>query len=190
MNPIHKEKYILSKETYGYVTIEQNKPKIDKNKAMIKLTAWIQIIVGVVFIASSIILKQTNMFVFSIFAVVLIGVGIYGLKTKGKKYDKQIWENVEKSYNGREYGENWFEVKFFEDHLKYLVGSNTDELHYNDFNQFFESENYFCAHFNTGDLLIFNPDCNKEKIKEIIFSFRKKGETAEIAEETAETAEC
>jgi len=190
MNPIHKEKYVLSKETFGNFTIDQNKPKLERNKRNIKITAFVQMIVGIVFIASVIILKQTGMFIFSFFALMMIGVGIHGLKVKYPKYDKQIWENIEKSYEGRGYGDNWFEVKFFEDHLKYLVGGNTDELHYNDFTQFFETEHYFCIHFITGDLLIFNPDCEKEKIKDIILSFRKKGEQpAEIAQENVEAVE-
>ena len=184
MNPLHKEKYVLSKETFGYVTIDQNKPQLEKNKRNIRLTSWIQIIVGTIFIGAVIVLKQKDMFVFTALAAMLIGVGIFGVKTKGKKYDKQIWENIEKTYNAREYGDNWFEVKFFEDHLKYLVGGNTDELSYTDFNQFFETANYFCLHFITGDLLTFNPDCNKEKIKEIITAYRKKGlEEAEEAKE-------
>ena len=133
-------------------------------------------LVGAIFIGSVIVLKQPNMFVFCAFALMLIGTGVHGYVVKYPKYDKLIWANIEKSYEGREYGDNWFEVKFFEDHLKYLVGGNTDELHYNDFSQFFETEHYFCIHFITGDLLIFNPDCDKEKIKDIILSFRKKGE--------------
>lgn len=184
MNPIHKEKYVLSMDTYGHFTIDQNKPKLEKNKRNIRITAVVQMLVGAIFIGSVIVLKQSNMFIFTVFALMLIATGVHGFIVKYNKYDKQIWANIENSYNGREYGDNWFEVKFFEDHLKYLVGGNTDELHYNDFAQFFETEHYFCIHFITGDLLIFNPDCNKAKIRDIILSFRKKGEseTAEVAE--------
>ena len=188
MNPLHKEKYVLAKETFGHVTIDQHKAKLDKNKAGIKLTAIVQIIVGLIFIGSVIVLKQTNLFIFTVFAVGLVGVGIHGLKVKYPKYDKQIWESIEKTYNAREYGDNWFEVKFYEDHMKYLVGGNTDELHYNDFANYYETENYFCMHFITGDLIIFNPDCNKEKIKEIVTSYRKKGEETAV-EAVAETTE-
>ena len=39
MNPIHKEKYILSKETYGKFTLEQNKTKILAKKQVVVLTA-------------------------------------------------------------------------------------------------------------------------------------------------------
>ena len=186
MNPLHKEKYILSKDTFGHVTLNQHKPTIERNKRNIKVTAFVQMIVGIIFIASVFILKQTNMFVFTVFAFGLIGVGIHGLKVKYPKYDKQVWESIEKTYNAREYGENWFEVKFFEDHLKYLVGTNGDELMYNEFAQFFESENYFCMHFITGDLIIFNPDCNKEKIKEIVNGYSKTASEAPAAEETVE----
>ena len=191
MNPIHKEKYVLSKDTYGNFTIDQNKPKLEINKRKIRITAVVQMLVGSIFIGSVIVLKQPNMFLFCAFALMLIGTGVHGFTVKYKNYDKLIWKNIENSYEGREYGDNWFEVKFFEDHLKYIVGGNTDELHYNDFTQFFETEHYFCIHFITGDLLIFNPDCEKEKIKDIILSFRKKGEeaTAEIAENAEEIAE-
>ncbi|MBQ7284088.1 MAG: hypothetical protein IJW74_04460, partial [Oscillospiraceae bacterium] len=137
MNPLHKEKYVLSKEAFGNFTIDQNKAKLDKNKRNIRLTAFVQIIVGLIFIASVIVMKQKDMFIFTAFAVIIIFVGIHGLKVKYPKYDKQIWENIEKSYDGRGYGDNWFEVKFYEDHLRYTVGGNLDELHYNDFHTSF-----------------------------------------------------
>ena len=185
MQPVYKEKYVLSKDAFGYFTIDQNKAKLDKNKRMIKFTAWVQIIVAVVFIAATIFTKERNLFVFSIMAIAMLGIGIYGLKVKYPKYDKQIWENIDTSYNGRGYGDSWFEVKFYTDHLKYNVGDNIDELHYNDFHAFYDNEHYFCLHFITGDLIMFNPDCNKEKIKDIILSYRKKGEEKD-AENAAE----
>ena len=189
MQPVYKEKYVLSKDAFGYFTIDQNKAKLDKNKRMIKFTAWVQIIVAVVFIAATIFTKERNLFVFSIMAIAMLGIGIYGLKVKYPKYDKQIWENIDTSYNGRGYGDSWFEVKFYTDHLKYNVGDNIDELHYNDFHAFYDNEHYFCLHFITGDLIMFNPDCNKEKIKDIILSYRKKGEEKD-AENAAENENC
>ena len=124
----------------------QNKEKLDTKKRGIKLTAWVQIVVGIVFIASVIILKQKNMFIFSFFALMLAGAGVHGLKVKYPRYDKQIWENIEKSWEGKGYDQCWF-----------------------------DNEHYFGIHFVTGDLILFNPDCNKERIKEIITSYRKKG---------------
>ncbi|MBQ6896864.1 MAG: hypothetical protein IJN69_06620 [Oscillospiraceae bacterium] len=186
MHPIHKEKYILSKDTYGHFTVDQNKQKIEAKKRGIKLTAWVQIIVGVLFIASVIILKQTNMFVFTVFAVIMIIVGIHGLKKKYPDYDKQIWKNIETSWQGKGYDQCWFDVKFYEDHLKYLAGENIDELNYTDYIGCFENEHYFGIHFVTGDLILFNPDCNREKIKEIITSYRKKGLEEEIKEKAEE----
>lgn len=187
MSPIHKEKYILAKETYGHFTVDQNREKLESKKRGIKLTAWVQIVVGVVFIASVIILKQKNMFIFSFFALMLAGAGVHGLKVKYPKYDKQIWENIEKSWQGKGFDQNWFDIKFFEDHLKYLAGENIDEVSYTDFLRFYETENYFAAHFVTGDLILFNPDCNKEKIKEIINGYRKKGLEEAEAEAAAES---
>ena len=190
MNPIHKEKYILSKETYGRFTVEQNKDKLAAKKRGIKLTAWVQILAGVLFIAASIFTKQTGMFVFTVFAVVMIFIGIHGLKKKYPNYDKQIWENIENSWKGKGFDTNWFEIKFFEDHMKYIAGENIDELCYTDFLNFYETENYFAMHFVTGDLILFNPDCNKERIKEIITDYRKKGvEEAQAEEAVAEVAE-
>lgn len=176
MNPVYKEKYVLSEETFGYFTIDQNKPKLDKNKRSIKIAALVKIIGGILLIISSLVTKQSSLLFLGGFSVFMIGFGIYDIWVKLPKYDKQIWENVKNSYKGRQYGENWFEVKFYDDHLRYLVGGNTDDLYYSDFNQFFETEHYFCIHFLTGDLIIFNPDCNREKIKDIIISCRKKGE--------------
>lgn len=175
MNPIHKEKYILTKDTYGHFTVDQNKDKLDAKKRGIKLTAWVQIIVGIVFIASVIVLRQSNMFIFTAFAAIMVGVGIHGLKVKYPRYDKQIWENIVSSWEGKGYDKCWFDVKFYEDHLKYMAGENIDELNYSEFIGSFENEHYFGIHFITGDLILFNPDCNKEKIKDIINSYRKKG---------------
>ena len=55
MNPIHKEKYVLSKDTYGNFTIDQNKPKLESNKRKIRITAVVQMLVGSVFIGSVIV---------------------------------------------------------------------------------------------------------------------------------------
>ena len=191
MNPIHKEKYILSKETYGKFTLEQNKAKILAKKRGIKLTAWVQILSGVLFIAALLFTKQTGMFVFSIFAVIMVIIGIHGLKKKYPNYDNQIWQNIENSWQGKGFDQNWFEIKFFEDRMKYIAGENIDELCYTDFINFYETEDYFAMHFITGDLILFNPDCNKEKIRGIIADYKAKAaqEANTIAEETAETAE-
>ncbi len=114
MNPVYKEKYVLSEETFGYFTIDQNKPKLDKNKRSIKIAALVKIIGGILLIISSLVTKQSSLLFLGGFSVFMIGFGIYDIWVKLPKYDKQIWENVKNSYKGRQYGENWFEVKFYD----------------------------------------------------------------------------
>lgn len=182
MHPIHKEKYILSREAYGQFNMDQNKEKIEKNRNNSKITSVIQIIVGVVFLIAMFVTKQSNLFVFSVFAVVLIVMGVINFKNRPLKYDKQVKESLDRSYENGKYGEYYFDVKFYEDKLTYLVGGNNQELSYSEFLQYFETEQYFGIHFMSGDVIIFNPECNKVKIKEIIRNSRTKGIEAEEKE--------
>ena len=126
-----------------------------------------------------------NLFVFCVFAVFMVGAGIHGLVTKYPDYEKKIWANIETSYKGKGFEDSWFEIKFFEDEMQYTIGENIDRASYSDFYRFMDEEKYFGLHFITGDLILFNPDCNREKIKEIITASRKKGEQA-AAEEVKE----
>lgn len=185
MHPIHKEKYILTKEAYGQFNIDQNKAKIEKNRNNAKITSVIQIVVGIIFLVAMFVTKQQGVFVFSIMAVILVVVGAINFKKRPLKYDQQLQESLDRSYENGRYGECYFDVKFYEDKMTYLVGGNSQELSYNEFLQFFETEKYFGIHFMTGDVVIFNPDCDKAKIKEIIKTARTKGE---IEAENAQNA--
>ncbi len=193
MHPIHKEKYILSREAFGKFNYDQKKAEIEKNRNNSKVTSVLQMIVGIIFIIAMFITKQQGLFVFSVFAVILIIVGAVNFKRRPLKYDKQVEESLDRAYENGGYGESYFDVKFYEDKMTYLVGGNNKELSYSDFYQFFDTESYFGVHFITGDAVIFNPDCDKIKIKDIIKTSRTKGaveeeKTANAAEDMMDTA--
>ncbi len=193
MHPIHKEKYILSKEAFKSFNYDQKKAEIEKNRNNSRISPVIQMIVGLAFIIALFITKQQGLFVFSIFAVILIAVGAVNFKKRPLKYDKQVEESLDRAYENGGYGESYFDVKFYEDKMTYLVGGNNQELRYSEFLQYFETEKYFGVHFMTGDVVIFNPECDKVKIKDIIRESRTKGiveeeKTANAAEDMMDTA--
>lgn len=173
MNPLHKEKYILSFDSYAAFNADTSKAKIEKNKRGLKTASYFQIGAGGLFIISMIFTKEKNMFVFTVFAVLLVIYGLYGLLVKVKKYDGQVEQSLKNSYEKAGFKNSFFDVKFYEDCLKYTVSDNTDTLNYTDFAKFYDEEKYFALHFTTGDVIVFNPDCNKEKIKQIILSYVK-----------------
>ncbi len=113
MNLIHKEKYILKPETFNAFNIDAKKTQINKNINSIKVTALIQIFVGAIFIIASIVTKQNSLFVFNVFAVIVMFWGGYSLKTKPAKYQKQLEQSLETAYKNGRYGECFFDVKFF-----------------------------------------------------------------------------
>ena len=187
MHPVHKEKYILSKEAFRSFNYDQKKAEIEKNRSNSRISAVIQMLVGVAFIIALLITKQQGLFVFSVFAVILIAVGAVNFKTRPVKYDRQVSESLDRAYENGRYGECYFDVKFYEDKMTYLVGGNSQELSYREFLQFFDTENYFGVHFHSGDVVIFNPECDRVKIKDIIKTCLTKGDEAE--ENEANTVE-
>lgn len=176
MNPIYKEKYILTPEAFNAFNLDSKRAQINKNITNIKVTAIIQVVVGALFILASIITRQPGLFVFNIFAVIVMFFGGYSLKTKPQKYQKQVEDSLKKAYENGRYGECFFDVKFFEDKLSYMVGGRNDELFYSEFARFYDEEKYFAVHFTSGDVIIFNSDCDRQKIKDIIVGYRTKGE--------------
>ncbi len=192
MNPIYKEKYILTPEAFNGFNLDSKKAQIEKNINNIKITALIQVFVGAIFIIASmasIISGEHSLFVFNVFALIVMFWGGYSLKTKPKKYQKQVEESLKKAYENGRYGECFFDIKFFEDKLSYMVGGKNDELFYSEFAKFYDSEKYFAIHFTSGDVIIFNPDCDREKIKNIIIGYRTKGDESLQDNQTKEISQ-
>ncbi|MEG1801106.1 MAG: hypothetical protein RR273_03935 [Oscillospiraceae bacterium] len=172
MYPIISEKYILSRDSYFGFTLDQNKKELEKNRRGIKMTAYIQLAVGLIFIIATIVTKQSVGVTFMVFAGALVLTGMLsGGKLKG--YDKKINESLEKTYTERLYSENIFKVKFYEDKLNYSVGEQTGELFYSDFAKDYTGEKYYAIHFNSGEVIIFNKNCAIDKIKILLYSYNE-----------------
>lgn len=173
--PIFIEKYILSKESYFAFTTAQNKASIEKNKKRIKVTSYIQIIVGLLFLASTFITKQRVNMIFYILAAITVGTGLFG-KKRLSDYEKKIQESLEKGYEVRRFGQCEFKVSFFEDKLIYTIDGKNVTLLYTDFYNAYEGEEFFVIHFITGDAIIFNKDCDRKRILSTIQDGKSKME--------------
>lgn len=189
MKPLYRLKYVLGVDTYGCFTYDQNKEKLESQREKIKKMGILQIVAGILFVVISFIFFRQQIILSIAFGAFLVITGVQSVTKKYKDYNVRIAENVKKSYDARGYNDAWFEVKFFEDHVQYDVGGNLDSLHYNDFYRFIDEEKYFCVHFITGDLIIFNPDVDREKIKEIIVSYRKNCDKSELIEARVDALE-
>ena len=64
------------------------------------------------------------------------------------------------------------EVSWDDDTLfkEYFAGIET-EMQYITFRKYYEAEKYFAIYFATGEIVIFNGNCKKDKIKEIICGY-------------------
>ncbi|MEG3029874.1 MAG: hypothetical protein RR827_05700 [Oscillospiraceae bacterium] len=182
MYPIISEKYILSRDSYFGFTLDQNKKELEKNRRGIKMTAYIQLAVGLIFIIATIVTKQSVGVTFMVFAGALVLTGMLsGGKLKG--YDKKINESLEKTYTERMYSENLFKVKFYEDKMNYSVGDQTGELFYSDFARDYTGEKYYAIHFNSGEVIIFNKNCAIDKIKNLLLSYKESHPATQETEE-------
>ena len=181
MYPLHKEKYYLTGETFHSFMRDRLEKDLKKEKNGYKLMAIAMFIVTVVVLGMIIFGPNQDLkndFVWMVMPIVLIFLGISNIN-KMKSADRGLDKKIIKDYTENQYEKNQLDVKFYEDKLVYKKGEVTEEHEYNSFKKFYEGEKYFAIYFQTGQIVIFNANCKKDKIKEIIENYAKSLKAAE-----------
>ena len=113
-----------------------------------------------------------NDLVWNIIPFLLVVIALTNFK-KMKQADEGLNRKIITDYENQKFVKEAITVKFYEDKLTYSKGETTDEYEYNTFRKYYESEKYFAIYFTTGDIVIMNPNCKVDKIKEIINGYLK-----------------
>lgn len=183
MNLLLLEEYILSKESYFGFTKDQNKKIIDKNKKNIRVLSLLQVLFGMIFLVVMLIsMKDASPFLI-LLATALAATGLMG-KSRLNKYEKKLDASLDENYNSRMYSDNPFTVKFFDSYVTYKVGQQSGKLDYDNFAACYDGQTYFAIHFTSGDLIIFNKECEIKKIHDILVGY--KASHGQIANEKNE----
>ncbi|MBE6877938.1 MAG: hypothetical protein E7488_02065 [Ruminococcaceae bacterium] len=175
MYPIHKEKYYLTGETFHSFMRDRLEKDLKKEKNGYKLMAIAMFVVCAVVIGLMMFSANTTLkddFVWMVLPVVFIFLGISNLN-KMRSAERGLDKKIIRDYTEQKFEKYQMDVKFYEDKVTYKHGEKEEELEYNTFKKFYESEKYFAAFFTTGDIIIFNPNCKSDKIKEIINNYVK-----------------
>ena len=173
--PLHKEKFYLTGETFHSFMRDRLAKDLKREKNGYKLTAIAMFIVaavvlGVVYLGNNLSLRDD--FVWAILPIALVFLGIANLN-KVRSAEKGLDKKIMHDYTVQKFAKYQQSVKFYEDYLTYEKGEKKEELQYNTFRKFYEGENYFAIYFQSGEIIIFNPNCKVEKIKEIFADFVK-----------------
>ena len=173
--PIHKEKYYLTGETFHSFMRDRLANDLKKEKNGYKLMAIAMFIVCAVVIGLMLFSVNTTLkddFVWMVLPVVFVFLGISNIN-KMRSAERGIDKKIIMDYTNQKYEKYQMDVKFYEDKVCWKKGETEEEIDYNSFKKFYESEKYFAVYFNTGDIIIFNPNCKRDKIKEIINGYLK-----------------
>ena len=171
----YKEKFYLTGETFHSFMRDRLEKDVKREKNGYKLTALAMFIVaavvlGVVYLGNNLSLRDD--FVWAILPIALVFLGIANLN-KVKSVERGLDKKIIRDYTEQKFEKYQQSVKFFEDHLTYEKGEKREELQYNTFRKFYENEKYFAIYFQTGEIIIFNPNCKVDKIKEIFADYVK-----------------
>ncbi len=191
MYPVHKEKYIVSEKAFYHFMYDRHADVFRKEKRS-------HMIYAIAMLVCLVVVTVINLFnpavkgdyVWMVLPIVFIFLTI-ALINKYRSADKVAYNKIMKDYEGRKYRDNYHTVKFFEDHLTYNFGSSLETIAYNQFRKYYEGPDYFAMYFHTGDLVLFNDNCNVEKIKGIMVAYKESLEKANAeqarVEETMDT---
>ena len=173
--PIHKEKYYLTGETFHSFMRDRLAKDLKREKNGYKLTSLAMFIVaavvlGVVYLGNNLSLRDD--FVWAILPIAMVFLGIANLN-KVRTAEKGLDNKIMRDYTTQNFAKYQISVKFYEDMLVYDKGDKKEELQYNAFRKFYEGEKYFAIYFQTGEIVIFNPNCKKDKIKEVFANYVK-----------------
>ena len=173
MYPLHKEKYVISIETFYNFTYDRHTDifKKEKRSHMINALAMFvaAIVTFIVYLTSDKVKGDAVWFILPIVFVILCATYIM----RYNRADGQVVNKINLDYKNRGYAEKYHSVKFYEDRLEYVCGENKDEISYKNFRKFYEGKAYFAIYFTTGELVLMSDKCNVEKIKGIFASYKE-----------------
>ncbi len=171
MYPIHKEKYYLTGDTFHTFMRDRLAKDLNKEKNMYKRMAVVLFFLAVVTTVVGLTKDSVKGdLVWAIMPVLLAVIGLTNIR-KLKQADKGLDMKIIRDYTDHKYEKQQIEVKFYEDKLTMKQADTESEMQYITFKKYYEAEKYFAIYFTTGDIVIFNGNCKREKIKEIIGGF-------------------
>ena len=171
MHPLHKEKYYLTGDTFHTFMRDRLTKDLNKEKNMYKRMAVVLFFLAVVTTVVGLTKDSVKGdLVWAIMPVLLAVIGLTNIR-KLKQADKGLDNKIIRDYTENQYAKQQIDVKFFEDKLVMKKGETESEMQYITFKKYYEAEKYFAVYFTTGEIVIFNGNCKREKIKEIIGGF-------------------
>lgn len=193
MYPVHKEKYIINKETFYNFTYDRHADIFKKEKRTAVVNGVAMAICAAVtavlnFVSPAI--KGDYVWLVLPFAFVFLCLKFV---LQYKNSDKTIATKILKDYQSKKYEDRYVSLKFYEDKMEYALGDNKEIIGYNTFKKFYEGKAYFAIYFSTGELVLMSDKQNVAKIKEIFENYRTNitknaAETEEMMDTVVETA--
>ena len=169
--PLHKEKYYLTGDTFHTFMRDRLANDLKKEQNMYKRMAVVLFFLTVVVTVIGLTKESVKGdLVWAIIPVVLFVIGLTNIK-KLKQAEKGLDMKIIRDYTDHKYEKEQIEVKFYEDMLTMKQADKESEMQYMTFRKYYESEKYFAIYFTTGEIVIFNGNCKREKIKEIISAY-------------------
>ncbi|MBR2028673.1 MAG: hypothetical protein IKA10_06785 [Oscillospiraceae bacterium] len=173
MYPLHKEKYYLTGDTFHTFMRDRLEKDLKKEQNQYKRMAVVLFFLAVVVLVISLTNPSVKGdLVWAIIPILLAVIGLTNIK-KLKQAEKGLDMKIIRDYTDHKYEKQQIEVKFYEDKLVMKQADTESEMQYITFKKYYEAEKYFAIYFTTGDIVIFNGNCKREKIKEIISSYIK-----------------
>lgn len=168
MYPLHKEKYYLTGDTFHTFMRDRLAKDLKKEQNQYKFMAAVLLVSAVIFLVISLTRDSVKGdLVWAIIPIVIAVIGLTNIK-KVQQAEKGLDMKIIKDYTDHQYEKQQIEVKFYEDKLTMKQGDTESEMQYITFKKYYEAEKYFAVYFTTGDIVILNGNCRRDKIKEII----------------------
>lgn len=172
MYPVHKEKYIINKETFYNFTYDRHVDIFTKQKRTSVVNGVAMAICAVVttvlnFVSPAI--KGDYVWLVMPFAFVFLCLKFV---LEYKNSDKVIATKILKDYQSKNYENRYVSLKFYENEMEYALGENKEMIGYNTFKKFYEGRSYFAIYFTTGELVLMSDKQNVAKIKEIFENYK------------------
>ena len=174
MYPLHKEKYYVDRDTFFYFMHDRHADIFKKEKRTHLINSLAMAICAIVTTVINFTSENAKGdFVWMILPIAFIFMCLTHFM-RYKRADRVAYTKILKDYEQRKYENRQYSVKFYEDHMDYTLGSEAESLEYKQFKKFYESEKYFAMFFQTGELVLFTPNCNSAKIKEIVANYKEQ----------------
>ncbi|MGL5973005.1 MAG: hypothetical protein ACRCZK_04785 [Oscillospiraceae bacterium] len=109
--------YKITLEEYKEFNSEIAVKSIDKSMKKAKILGIIQIVIAVFYLVSFFIDREQMSLIYSVLAVIVLFVGIFGVFLYPKVFAKKLNKVVTKVYNEIDYFKNDISLEFYEDYV-------------------------------------------------------------------------